>query len=293
MRRREISLNVLIDLIDDPDFRVFERVRNELLEFGAEILPALEECLCDGNISPDGFDRVGDIIKEIHLQQVKTDFETWLNSSEKDLAEGAYLVSHFQFPELTRVDFHRIINAIKKDIWLEINSKQTAFETIKTFNRMFFYFHEFKRIRNDQPTPFDLYLKSVIDTGEGDPFALGLLYSIIAQSLDLPVYKIIQPNGNSILAFMDENQTLSHLNLTRECNGILFYINTESHGAIIDSLSLQEKLAKLGIKSRRAFLEPSPNTVIIKSYLQKLIDSCKNSNHSQKARELQELLRLF
>lgn len=293
MRRSEISLSALLELIDDPDTRVYDRVRKEILTLGMEILPLLEDCLHDGQISPNGFDRVEAIRRDLQFNGLKGDIIHWLHSPDKDLLEGAYLISRYQYPDLELSNFRYQIWEIRKDIWLEINRRQTAFETIKVFNKVFFYFHEFKKVKDENATPFDLYLQSVIETGEGDSFALGLLYSILAQSLDLPVYKIIQPNGNSVLAFMDEYQTLSHLNLMKECHGILFYINTENHGAIIDSISLQEKLSKLGIKSRRAFLEPSSNSMIIKTYIKRIIDTCQQDQHLNKARDLQEILGLF
>jgi regulator of sirC expression with transglutaminase-like and TPR domain len=293
MRRSEVSLTALIELIDDPDSRVYDRVRNEILGLGLEAIPLLEDCMNDNSVSPSGFERIEAIKREIHFSALKFDLHRWIHSADKDLLEGAYLISRYQYPDLELTNFRYQVWEIRKDIWLEINQRQTAFETIKVFNKIFFYFHEFRKVKDNEITPFDLFLQSVIETGEGDSFALGLLYSILAQSLDLPVFKIIQPNGNSVLAFMDEYQTLSHLNLMKECHGILFYINTENHGAIIDSISLQEKLSKLGIKSRRAFLEPSSNTTIIKTYIKRIIDSCRTNQHLTKAKDLQELLCLF
>lgn len=294
MRQENVSLFALIELMDDPDARVYTQIRKELMSQGTSIIPLIEESLNDGVIDPDHYERLSHIIKEVQFNELKVELSDWIVSSEKDLLRGLYLITKYQFPELSFETLKQQLWGIRKDIWLEINSQQTAFETIKTFNQVFFHFHSFKKSLPNKTTPFDLYLHSVLETGEGDSFSLGLLYSILAQSLDLPVYKIIQPNGNSILAYLDENQTLSHLNLTKECNGILFYINTDNLGSIIDSLSLQDQLNKLGLKSRKSFFEPSSNSAILKGYIRKLIDACRNTqNGTEKSADLQQLLQLF
>jgi len=294
MRQENVSLFALIELIDDPDTKVYAQIRNELLSQGTSIIPFIEESLNDGVIDPDHYERLAKIVKEIQFKELQSEIADWIISPEKDLLHGIYLITKYQFPELSFEMLKQQVWEIRKDVWLEINSQQTAFETIKTFNRVFFHHHAFKKALPTSCTPFDLYIHSVMETGEGDSFSLGLLYSILAQSLDLPVYKIIQPNGNSILAYLDENQTLSHLNLTKECNGILFYINTDNLGSIIDSLSLQDQLNKLGLNSRKSFFEPSSNSAILKAYIRKLIDACRNTqNGSEKSSDLQQLLRLF
>lgn len=294
MRQDNLSLFALIELMDDPDARVYSQIRDELLSQGTAIIPFIEDSLNDGVIDLDHYERLSTIVKEIQFNELQAELSDWIVSSEKDLLYGIYLITKYQFPELSFDTLKQQLWGIRKDIWLEINQQQTAFETIKTFNRVFFLHHAFKKSPPNTSTPFDLYIHSVLETGEGDSFSLGLLYSILAQSLDLPVFKIIQPNGNSILAYLDENQTLSHLNLTKECNGILFYINTDNLGSIIDSLSLQEQLNKLGLKSRKSFFEPSSNSAILKAYIRKLIDSCRNAqNGSEKSTDLQQLLQLF
>ncbi|MDG0974174.1 MAG: transglutaminase family protein [Crocinitomicaceae bacterium] len=294
MRRDNISLFALIELMDDPDTRVYAQIRNELLSQGTSIIPYIEASLHEGVIDPEHYERLSEIIRDVQFKELKTELSDWIISSEKDLLQGIYLITKYQFPELSFETLKQKLWEIRKDIWLEINTQQTAFETIKTFNRVFFHHHDFRKSLPDEVTPFDIYIHSVIETGEGDSFSLGLVYSILAQSLDLPVFKIIQPNGNSILAYLDENQTLSHLNLTKECNGILFYINTDNLGSIIDSLSLQDQLNKLGLNSRKSFFEPSSNSAILKAYLRKIIDACRNTpNGADKILDLQEMLQLF
>lgn len=294
MRQENISLFALIDLIDDPDARVYAQIRKELVAQGTSIIPYIEDSLNEGILDVDHYERLSQIVKDIQFQELQSELSDWIISMDKDLLHGVYLITKYQFPELTFETLKQQLWEVRKDIWLEINSQQTAFEVIKTFNRVFFHHHSFRKSLPEQTTPHDLYIHSVLQTGEGDSFSLGLLYSILAQSLDLPVFKIIQPNGSSILAYLDENQTLSHLNLTKECNGILFYINTDNLGTIIDSLSLQEKLNKLGLKSRKSFFEPSSNSSILKAYIRKLIDSCRNTQYgSEKSADLQQLLQLF
>ena len=69
--------------------------------------------------------------------QSKAKLISWTQSADKDLLKGAIIVVKYQFPGLDENKIHETIQMIRKDIWLELNDHQTAFEQVKIFNRIF------------------------------------------------------------------------------------------------------------------------------------------------------------
>jgi regulator of sirC expression with transglutaminase-like and TPR domain len=127
----------------------------------------------------------------------------------------------------------------------------------------------------------------VIESRKGNPLSLSLIYSIIAQSLDLPVYGVNLPN-HFILAFMDENGSSLFLPEKNEY-GVLFYINPFSKGSILDDKAIKEFLDGLKLPHTREYFEPCSNSAILRRMLTNLISSFQQVGNLEKVDELTEL----
>ena len=183
------------------------------------------------------------------------------------------------------------IDAIQKDIWLEINNKQTALEKVRIINKVFFGMHHFQGNAKTFHSPLNSYINTVIETKKGNPLSLSLLYSILAQNLNIPIYGVNLPN-HFILAYMDEFAVNQFLPDTNEF-GVLFYINPFSKGSIFDAEEIKEFLDGINQPHSRDYFEPCSNTAIIKRMLTNLIASFQEVGNSEKVNELIELRELF
>lgn len=285
------SVQALIHLIDDPDDHVYEHVHDQLKSFGSGAIPFLEESWEYMTYGLLFQNRVENLIHEIQVETIREMMNEWIHSEEKDLLEGALIVARFQYPGL---DVNRVkaeIERIRRAIWIEMNPNQTSFEKIRTFNQVFFGENRFEGDTKNYNSPLNSLVNTVLETKKGNPLTLSLIYSVIAQSLKLPVYGVNLPN-HFVLAYMDEH----FINATtgkESPYGVLFYINAFSKGSILQESDIQQFVAKLNLNEKRAYFEPCPNTQIIKRMIINLIAAFQKNGNAQKVNELMAMKKLF
>lgn len=260
----------LLELIDDPNQEIVRHVTAKIIDQGEHILPELENHLHFNANGKAEIALVNTIIQEIKFNSILRQLVSWKNSPEKDLLEGLYILTKFQYPELTIEDLKEAIAYYRKDIWIEINPKQTSFELIKTFNKVFFEYFNFDVVSNKKATPFDYFFPSIFQQQSGSEIGIGLIYSLIAQELNIPVYGVIHPFNRFLLAYQDTNNILSLLGFHTSNNGILCYINVADKGGLMRKEDLNIQLTELLIQPKSSYFEPSPNTAVLRQYLENL-----------------------
>lgn len=281
------SIQALVQLIDDPDESVFEHVRDQLLKIGSEVIPFLENSWEADYYGLLFQNRIEQLIHDIQFDHVRGNLQAWVNSAEKDLLKGAIIVAKYQYPGLDEEKIQEMIQVIRRDIWLELNDHQTAFEQVKIFNRIFFGIHHFRGDNKSFHAPVNSYINTVLESRKGNPLSLCLIYSIIAQSLDLPIYGVNLPN-HFVLAYMDAKHSSFAINQQNEY-GVLFYINAFSKGSIFDTNEIKEFLNGLNLAHQREFFEPCSNTSVIKRMLTNLISAFQQVGNAEKVSELKTL----
>ena len=256
------SILALINLIDDPDESIYEHVHDRLLSYGAEAIPYLETSWEDQDFGLLFQSRIESLIHEIQFEETKRSLKAWKESSTKDLLTGAIAVAKYQYPGLDEAKVRTQIEEIQKSVWLEINNKQTALEIVRIINKVFFGMYHFQGNAKTFHSPLNSYINTVLETKKGNPLSLSLIYSIIAQNLNIPIYGVNLPN-HFILAYMDEyavNQFLPENN----DYGVLFYINPFSKGSLFGIDEIKEFLDGINQPHSRDYFEPCSNTSIIK-----------------------------
>jgi len=287
----QANIKALVRLIEDPDELIYQQVRGELMKYGPDVVPVLEQSWEQDFYGLLFQDRIENLIHDIQFESVKAQLNTWLQSSEKDLLQGAMIIAKYQYPSLDYTVIFAQIQSIRRDIWLELNDHLTAFEQVKIFNRIFFEMHGFKGDTQNYHTPQHSYINQVLERKKGNPLSLCVLYSIIAQSLDLPIYGVNLPN-HFILAYMDEKQ--SALSLKKEDDyGVLFYINAFAKGSIFDAGEIKAFVEGIHLTPDRSHFEPCSNSAILKRMLTNLIYAFQQSGSAQKVSELQALKALI
>jgi regulator of sirC expression with transglutaminase-like and TPR domain len=281
------SIQALVNLVDDPDDQIYQHVRGELVKCGTTALPILESTWETDLFGSKHHERIDKIIQEIQFEDVKKDLTNWLNSADKDLVKGACAIAKYENPSLDESEIMNSIQNIRRDIWLELNDNQTSFEKVKIFNKIFFSHHKFEGDKDDYFSPANSLIHKVLETRKGNPLSLSLLYSVIAQSLDLPIYGVNLPN-HFVLAYMDVNGIHAQNDQENEY-GVLFYINTFARGSIFDTEEIKSFLDGLKVEYKRDFFEPCSNTAIIRRMLTNLISSYQQTGKSKIIDDLVEL----
>lgn len=285
------SVQALIALMDDPDEQIFAHVRDRLLEIGPDAIAYLESSWEAYDFGLLYQSRIETLIHEIQFEECKRQLNIWYSSSSKDLLQGAIIIAKHQYPGLDEKLVYSYVEKLRKDCWLELNPKMTAFESIKVMNKVFFEQHGFSGNAKNYSSPVNSYIHTVIETKKGNPLSLSILYSVVAQQLSLPIYGVNLPN-HFILAYLDEHGTNQYVSSANE-HGVLFYINTFSKGTIFQKDDILQFLNGLQLPNQRSYYEPCSNSDILRRMITNLVAAFQQVGNVEKVNELIELRALL
>jgi regulator of sirC expression with transglutaminase-like and TPR domain len=281
----QAEVTALIDLLDDPDLDIFNNIKDRLMSYGEEVIPELESAW-EASFNNLVQNRIEDIIHNIQFTNILTKLEAWAGKLDPNLLEGAILIAKYQYPDL---DEERIINkieVIKRDIWLELNPNLTALEKVRVMNHIIFEIHGYSGNTANFHAPQNSYLNNVLESKKGNPLSLSILYSVIAQSLGLPVYGVNLPE-HFILAYKDEFEDLE---LEDHPYGVLFYINTFSKGTVFGKREIDTFLKQINMQPLDMFYSPCTNVDIVRRMLRNLIAAYEKLGYPEKVQDLEQLI---
>jgi regulator of sirC expression with transglutaminase-like and TPR domain len=278
------AILALIQLLEDPDENIFHHVYQQLLAYGTKVIPILETSweLDVKNIEHQH--RIEQLIHEIQFTETQTKLINWKKTEDKDLIEAWIIITNWKYPGINKEIIKDKIDAIKQDVWLEINEQQTAYEKVKILNKIFFNYYKFKGNNQNYHSPLNSYLNTVLETKQGNPLSLSIIYSYIAQKLNIPIYGVNLPN-HFVLAYIDKNK-VNNLIGNETNSGVLFYINAFSNGAILYEDDIRTFLSQLKIKEHNSYYEPCANTLIIQRMIINLISSYQSLGNKEQVNEL-------
>jgi regulator of sirC expression with transglutaminase-like and TPR domain len=285
----ENEIQALIRLIDDPDEGIYTQVRERIVSLGTPVVPELERAWEMDDLGDLFRNRIEDILHTIHLDVTYRRLKQWVEGGGENLLEGTLAVSNYRYPEL---DEHRVksrLAALRQDIWLELNDNLTAFEKVRVFNHVFFQIHGFRGNKRNYHAPQNSYINEVLETHQGNPLSLAIIYQLLAEELDLPLRGVNLPN-HFVLAWTDETGmapgTLGH-------QDVLFYVNAFSQGDILGKSEINEFLQKLNLPEKESFFLPCTNIEIVRRQLNNLLNSYQKQNDPDRVEDLQHLISLF
>jgi len=276
------EINSLIKLLDDPDREIYEHIHDKILSYGGEVIEYLESAW-EQAFDPIQQERIADLVHEIQFRLVKDELKLWYHGGAFDLLQGALIINKYQYPDLDEQKVINQIEAIKRDIWLQMIYDSSPAEQVKLINHVFYNIHGFSGNTANHQDPQNSYLNQVLETKKGNQISLAIIYSIIAQKLDIPVYGVNLPQ-HFILAYVDETME------TEFEGGVLFYINAFNKGFIFGRRDVDMFLKQLYLKAEKQFYEPCSNADIVRRILRNLISAYENLGSTDKVAELNELL---
>jgi len=281
------ELEAQIQLLEDPDNQIFSMVREQIVNKGLDVIPMLEYAW-GNSLIPIVHDRIENIIHEINFIQIKLAVEDWVSKGRKDWFDILYLVSKFYYQNISKEKLFDLISKIKNDIWLEINNNLTAFEKIQMLNHIIYKKYEFSKAQTHKDSKNNYFISELIDTKKGNDLSLGLLYLLLCEKLDLPVYGVDLP-GNFILAYVDTKS----LEGESFKNDVLFYINPLNKGSVFGIHEIDIYLEKNNLKTTENYYKPVSNVLILERYLEELIGVLKNEGEDSRVEELKEIQQLI
>lgn len=277
------KVSALINMLDDPDERVFVAVSNQLIILGREVLPAIETTLdnCFDDVLLERLTMIRDLIYRDTLAE---ELSFWSKQDENDLLKGFMIASRTDNWHLDDVEILSQMAAIRTDVWIELHEGLTAMENIKVINHVLYNIHRFEANKEDITAPENSYLHTLLKSKKGSPLTLGMIYLIICRQLGMPVYGVNLPQ-HFVLAYLTQPNIYKPTK-----NDILFYINPFNRGALFSRHEIDHFIGQLKIKPDPAFYLPCSNRDILKRLFNNLIFSFKSRNLEKKVGEIEFLL---
>lgn len=277
------QLLALISLLDEPDSGVFDKVRDQLYTYGAQAVPMLESAW---ETTFDSFlqKRIEDIIHNIQTDQLYIDLTNWAHLGNQSLLDGYIHFTRSQFQNLDEDTIRGQISDIRRDIWLELNENLTALEKVKVLNHIIFEVHNFRLSPPNKAEIRYLLLNNLLDSRIGYSISIGVLYTIIAQSLDLPVAGILLPGERFIMAWLDS---------AKEIDGnpqrAIFYINPENRGSVFTRNEITALLKHLNHPIHADLYNPFSNKAIVDKLFELLAFLHRNVGNPERIDEINRL----
>lgn len=284
------EIQALIRLLDEPDTAMYGEISRKIFSFGAEIIPFLEQ---EWEQTEDAFlqERIERLIHKIQYDQVYYDLDNWVAGGGADLLRACIIIARYHYPQLIEQDIHNHIGQLRKDIWIEMNDNLTALEKVKLFNHFFYGIYGFAGDKDTYHYPDNSFINRVLESKKGNPLSLAIIYMLVAQSLDMPVFGINLP-GRFVLAY-----TGNEANFEDPDKGlkqkILFYIDVFSGGNLFSAQDVQEFIKTSGQEPAPEFIEPCTNMVIVRRLLNNLSDAYNRSGHTARVEDVERLKHLL
>lgn len=287
-KKKEIE--ALINLLEDPDEKVFEEVSRTLMDKGMGIIPELEEAW-ENSANQHHQERIENLIQKIQLNFTREQLLRWAREGATDLLEGAFYIAKSQYPDLELSQLDKQLEIIRKDVWLELNDNLTALEKVRIINQILFKIYGLKRNSAQFYAPQNNYLNIVLETKKGNPISLAIIYTILAQRLGLPIFGVNLPR-NFILVYMDELKSKETFNEDLGVH-ILFYINPFNFGSILGKKEIDHFIRHQNLTPKKSYYIPCSNGEIIHRLLLNLSFAYEQAGNEEKVRQLRELLDIF
>ncbi|MDR4987261.1 MAG: transglutaminase-like domain-containing protein [Bacteroidales bacterium] len=284
-KKSERDILALISMADDPDQQVFEEISAKIVAYGPEALSYLEDAYdqAPGEMLRD---RLASLMTTIRFNSLSSKLHLWAKSNHDDLLEPWIEITRFFRPHLDESSIRSTLGKFTKDLWLEMNDNLTALEQIKVFNHIFYGIYKFRGDIEDYHNPDNSFIDRVMDERKGSPLSIGIIYMLLARSVDLPVRGINLPE-HFVLTYLGERLDTESLQIHRDQP--LFYINAFSGGSVFSSDEINEFLLKLDLEPLPSFFMPCTNREIIIRMLNNLIFSYEQIGQGHKVKGFAEL----
>ncbi len=289
------ELASLIYLLDDSDEEVVEQIESEILSFGYDAIPFLEEArLSEPEVLR--LERINNIIRELKKTEVIRDIVFWQRHDSEDLLKGLLILEKIEYPLTDSQSIHNQLDKIRLDAWLEFNYDLTSFEQIKIMNYIFFKVHKFKGNAENYHDIDNSFISKVLETKKGNPVSLGIIYSLVAQRLNIPVYGVNLPqhfvlgyksiDGIEILKSFNEESSLPE----HDSDEVMFYINPFTEGLILNGDSIRSFLKQLHVEPKPEYFNTCSNVEIVKRVLRNMLFSYEKAQQPEKSEIVKKLL---
>jgi regulator of sirC expression with transglutaminase-like and TPR domain len=271
------EIKALISLLDDNDYEVAAHVEQQIVDLGEGVIPYLEE-EWEETLNQDLQKKIEDLIHNLQFKGLSVRLKEWKDTGAKDLLEGMYLVNTYLYPDADYSEITKTIDQLYFDAWTHMKEEMHPYDQVKALNNVLFREKRFSANTKNFHSPANSMLHLVLETKRGNPLTLCVIYMILAQRLDMPVYGVNLPNLFILTYKFDSTQ---------------FYINVYNKGLILSKEDIDNYIMQLNLNPVDIFYEPCSNLEIVKRALRNLAYAFEKMNDPEKATEVTKLLTII
>jgi regulator of sirC expression with transglutaminase-like and TPR domain len=281
------EINALLHLIDDPDEDVFNTVSERIISYGKIIIPNLEN-FWETSENEYVQERVEMIIHRVNLRDVTEELTNWKNRS-RELLYGAFIVAKYQYPDIQTTPLLQEVEKIRRNIWLEMNSYLTPLEQANVINSILFNYYRQKGVEFAYTDPNDFLINKCIESKKGNPIANGILYLVLCQLLDIPVFALNIPR-QFILGYY--HKPFEPLSDEHPSENISFFIDPFA-GQMYSHKEVEAYFKRINVPPTVSYYKPMSNLRIIQHMLEEMSKCFDNEKQQYKMKELMDLADLL
>lgn len=271
------EINALLDLLDDPDSSVYESVYKRFMQIGPATSEILEDALSMS--LDDGYQkRIEYILDDISKNHALNLSENWLQNNPNDILEGYLIFTRYQYPNLNTEEILNQVEALRINIWMELNENLTALETVRIINHILFKVHRFEKDTAEISNPKYNYLNQVLQSKTYTHCSIALLYLILTKKLELPIKGVLY-KGSPILCYVNDINKKTEEIVYKD---VLFYIDPYNFGNVIPKDILKEIGSTiLPLNNPKEMLPVVPSELILKTIYSTALSEKENDNHEK------------
>jgi regulator of sirC expression with transglutaminase-like and TPR domain len=274
----------LMDLLDEQNPSLFEKISESILSYGVTAISYLED-KSENTLDDLVQSRTLSLISKIKIQNLYSELHNWATLDSNDLLKGFFIISKYQFPGLDEKVVMAKVEALKKEVWLELKKGMTPFEEAKVITKVFFEVRKYSLNLNPASMPDCICLNALLNSGKGYSDAIALLYAGIAQRLGIPVYGVAMPESMFVAyVYSEGNQTIDLRNDVR------FYINPFAAGVFFQVKQIEEHLEQTHPDDVERYSGACTNPEFIKKILIIFKDHFIRKNRPDKSEDIKVLM---
>jgi regulator of sirC expression with transglutaminase-like and TPR domain len=255
MSSSENQIKALVRLLSDENDRVVKTISNRLIEIGDSAVPFLQEAEIE---QPEMARRIEAVLDEIRGARLEEEFRDLVSSPDDpiDLEKGELLIARYAYPTLDVAAYSQQLDDMAREMRDRIGQRVSGEEAVKTLSRYLFTEQGFRGNNKNYYEADNSYLNRVLDRRTGIPISLSIVYLLVAQRLDLPVFGIGMP-GHFLVKFESERYKV--------------FVDCFNAGALLTEKDCARFLRQAGYGFEEKFLQKSSTRSILIRTLKNLV----------------------
>jgi regulator of sirC expression with transglutaminase-like and TPR domain len=288
-------LRAMVSLLDDPDPEIYRRVQQDLDALGVHAVAQLEELWIQTEEVKERRS-LEMVIHRLRWNDIQCHLTAWLEGDRSELLSALCIIARYQYPNLDEQAVRQTLQALRIEVWMGLNEQMTALEQVRHLNFVLFRVHKFRGNTDEYLNPNNNFINKVLETRKGNPLMIGLVYMLIAQKLDLPIFGVNLPQ-HFVLAYLEQGsysgQNKSEDFQQESYRRPLFYINAFNMGSVFGKRDVDQFLKMVQVEPKDQFYRACTNTEILLRLFANLESSYRDAEEFHKISEIKLLAQLI